>query len=221
MVNNQPLWSRQPPPHQAIVSLFTPQFGLIHQNIHHGVSTHHLIEHASILTSLLQIYPNSSNQRGLREDISMLVSLQNQHIAQWIKVESQHSPKRRKSNMDSAANVANRTTQSTGLGTRADNEGDKALRHVFSANAAIWQDGTGHGVADVYAAAPPPSPVARLTQHCQSTHELATEATVKASASQPWINPMTSNNAAPTTPKRIRTAKRRNTSSSTSPSRGR
>ena len=217
-VNNQPPWSRQPP-HQTIVPLFKPQFGLIHQNIHCGVNTHHLIEHASILTSLLQIYPNSSNQRGLREDISMLVSLQNQHIAQWIKAESQHSPKRRKSNTDTAALVANRTTQPTGLGTRAENEEDKALRRVFSANADMWQDGTGHGVADVFAAAPPPSPVVRLTQHCQSTHGLATEATVKAPASQPWISLMTSNNAAPTIPKRIRTAKRRNTSS-TSPSRG-
>ena len=188
----------------SIVPPYTPQVGahsLIHQTVYGGTNVHHLIEHTSLITSLLQIYPSFSNQRELQKDILMLVSLQNQHIAEWIKTESQHSPKRKKSNTDSAAILDSRRRQTTTLEMRVENEEDTALRHIFSANAKMWQDGTGNGVADVFAAAPTSSPVARPTQHSQDTGDDATQTKVKKQTSQLGID-SAGFNSTPTTPKR-------------------
>ncbi|KAG9187277.1 hypothetical protein G6011_05148 [Alternaria panax] len=132
----------------------------IHQDPDPDFVVGHLIEHTSLITSLLQLYPHSTDQRGLKNDISMLVQVQNQHVTDWIKVESQNSRKRRKDNSGSAARLDNRPQPIMTHGTRIQKDNDNTLRQVFSANADMWQDGTGHGVADVFAVSPASSPVA-------------------------------------------------------------
>ncbi|KAF1947536.1 hypothetical protein EJ02DRAFT_365086 [Clathrospora elynae] len=119
----------------------------------------HLIEHTSLVTSLLQIYPHSMDQKGLRQDISMLVSVQNLRMAEWLNADSQISRKRRKSDTDSAIGVSSNTT------TKVQNEQDSVLRLAFSANADMWRDGTGEGVADVFAVALGSSPVASFDEN--------------------------------------------------------
>jgi hypothetical protein len=121
-----------------------------------------LIEHTSLITSLLQTYPYSKDQKGLREDISMMVNVQNRHMTEWMKSESQSARKRRKIEDENAARVNQAKTAAT-TAVRVQKEQDSALRNVFSANADMWQDGTGHGVADVFAAEPASSPVASFT----------------------------------------------------------
>ncbi|KAK1907078.1 hypothetical protein P3342_006266 [Pyrenophora teres f. teres] len=219
MVDDRHSWSK-PLLQRNIIPPSIPQTGAhssIHQNVHRGVNIHHLTESTSLITSLLQTYPSSSNQRGIREDISIMASLQHQHIIEWLKAESQHSPKRRKSNNnESAVPIDSRTRGTRTLKTRVENKEDTALRSVFSANADIWQDGTGHGVADVFAAAPASSPVARPTQYSRSTEEVTTDTADTKKTSQPRIGSTNSISIAPTTPKRTCTAKRHKTYSSTS-----
>ncbi|CAO2652530.1 Nn.00g008130.m01.CDS01 [Neocucurbitaria sp. VM-36] len=124
-----------------------------------------LTEHTSLLTSLLQAYPNSPDQKGLREDIAMLVSVQNQRVRTWMKSESQIARMRRKSNhTDSANSVVSHVdgnVESANLSAamsaqqRLENEKkkqqDNEMRQIFSATANMWQDGSGQGVADVFA----------------------------------------------------------------------
>ncbi|KAJ4373287.1 hypothetical protein N0V83_003581 [Neocucurbitaria cava] len=62
-----------------------------------------LTEHTSLITSLFQAYPHSTDQRGLREDIAMLVSVQNQRMRAWMKSEKQLARKRKQSEADSGA----------------------------------------------------------------------------------------------------------------------
>jgi hypothetical protein len=122
-----------------------------------NLSINHIIELSSLVTSLLRIYPHSADQKGLREEISMMVSMQNQHITKWIKSECQSSRKHRKSSPDSAVSLGD-IEQGQATALRHSKEQDNALRQVFSASADMWQDGTGHGVADVFAAAWSSSP---------------------------------------------------------------
>ncbi|KNG44385.1 hypothetical protein TW65_08739 [Stemphylium lycopersici] len=121
-----------------------------------------LIEHTSLITCLLQIYPHSTDQKGLREDISMMASAQTQHIAEWMSSESQDLRKRMKVNRQDAVNADTEMRPSTALCNRVLDEKDRELRQAFSASADMWQDGTGHGVADVYATTPASSPGGRF-----------------------------------------------------------
>jgi hypothetical protein len=89
-----------------------------------------LVAHSSLLTSLLQIYPKSIDQKGLRQDIACLVSAQKQRVDEWTKPDRYLS------------------SASTDVGaTREDDE----VRSLLSAAAGMWQDGSGEGVADVFA----------------------------------------------------------------------
>jgi hypothetical protein len=112
----------------------------------------HLIEHTSLITSLLQAYPHSKDQKGLREDISMMMNVQNQHLVKWKTAESETFRKRRKPNGEGTSNVVQ--VARTAAATKVREEHDNALRYVFSANADMWQGGTGHGIADTFEAAP-------------------------------------------------------------------
>ncbi|KAF1837390.1 hypothetical protein BDW02DRAFT_139525 [Decorospora gaudefroyi] len=119
-----------------------------------------LIEHSSLITSLLHTYPHSTDQTSLRQVISMIVALQNQHITAWINADTQNPRKRSKSNSDSAICVDGDVHASTAV--KVQKERDTALRKVFSADADLWQDGTGHGVVDVFVATAALSPARRL-----------------------------------------------------------
>ncbi|KAF1844293.1 uncharacterized protein K460DRAFT_419221 [Cucurbitaria berberidis CBS 394.84] len=133
-----------------------------------------ITEHTSLLTSLLQLYPHSTNQKGIREDIAMLVSVQNQRVKEWMKIESQNARKRRKSNTDSTISVSHRkdgsvqSAMATGIRAQQQLEQEKRkgqddeMRRVFSATANMWQDGSGQGVADVFANARSSSPTPRF-----------------------------------------------------------
>lgn len=118
-----------------------------------------LVEHASLLTSLLRVYPESTEQTGLREDIALLASVQNQHLIDWLNFERGQS---RKQGNTSTSRVSNITANSRArtLAAHVKEQGkaetetrrrhDDEIRCLLSANAKLWQDGSGLGVADVY-----------------------------------------------------------------------
>jgi hypothetical protein len=116
----------------------------------------HLIEHTSLITSLLELYPHSTDRKGLRNDISMMVQVQNRLLSDWMKAESQPYRKRRKYNTIS---IVSPPQSIVTRAMRTQNEKDHTLRQAFSASADMWQDGTGYGVADVFAVVPASSPV--------------------------------------------------------------
>jgi hypothetical protein len=131
---------------------------IIHRDPDPNFLVRHLIEHTSLITSLLQLYPHSTDQKGLRNDVSMMVQVQNQYVTDWMKAESQCSRKPQKNN-ESTVSLDNRPQPIINPATRVRNEQDLALRQILSANADMWQDDTGHGVADVFAVVPASSPV--------------------------------------------------------------
>jgi hypothetical protein len=88
-----------------------------------------LVAQSSLLTSLLQMYPKSADQKGLRDDIGSLVSAQKQRVEQWIQSESPVSSASRDAGVDKK---------------------DEAVRNLLSATAGLWRDGSGEGVADVF-----------------------------------------------------------------------
>ncbi|KAF2714895.1 hypothetical protein K504DRAFT_13453 [Pleomassaria siparia CBS 279.74] len=54
-----------------------------------------LTSHTRLLTDLFQIYPHSRDQAGLREDIAMLVSVQNQRLRDWLRAENKENARKR------------------------------------------------------------------------------------------------------------------------------
>lgn len=102
-----------------------------------------LISQTSILTSLLQVYPRSTDQKGLREDISMLVNVQNRGMNQWIKDEKKK---------DSTVERAKKAVDGLLAKEREQRQRDEEVRSLLSAQAGIWADGSGEGVVDVFAA---------------------------------------------------------------------
>ncbi|EUC39108.1 hypothetical protein COCCADRAFT_81303 [Bipolaris zeicola 26-R-13] len=115
-------------------------------SVQSSVNIHRLIEHTLLLTSLLQIYPHSKNQQDLREDIRTMLALQNHHMTAWLGSESPNMSRQKESS--SGNNYVN--TQPKPLSSDTLNEADREVRRAFSASAKMWQDGTGHGVADVF-----------------------------------------------------------------------
>ncbi|KAH9872462.1 hypothetical protein IAQ61_005298 [Plenodomus lingam] len=133
----------------------------------------HLIDNTILITSLLQIYSKSRDQRGLRQDLSMLVSVQNQRFAAWQKSEAdaarkQRAMRKKDVNAKKSAVVAPPTAQDAaraalreiwqGGGQSQTVEQaeptkttmDSQMRDLLSAGAGMWQDGSGVGVADVF-----------------------------------------------------------------------
>ena len=77
-----------------------------------------------------------------------------------METESQSSRKRTKNNGDGADNLASHAQPIITPAMKVQNEKDHTVRQALSADADMWQDGTGHGVADAFAAVPPSSPAA-------------------------------------------------------------
>jgi hypothetical protein len=93
-----------------------------------------LTAQSSLLTSLLQLYPKSTDKGGLRDDIAKLFTDQKDRVEQWIEAESPAE----------SASTASRINEAE---TRKDDE----VRNLLSVTAGMWQDGSGEGVADVFA----------------------------------------------------------------------
>jgi hypothetical protein len=119
-----------------------------------------LIEHATLLTSLLRTYPQSKDQKGLRENIAMLASVQNQHLADWLsfeigqsrKLAGPHKPRVSRSTAASPTeHIAPVLTEQQRAEADRKKEQDDKIRGLLSASGGLWQDGSGLGVADVYA----------------------------------------------------------------------
>lgn len=114
-----------------------------------------LIEHALLLASLLKTYPYSADQAGMREDIAMLASVQNQCLADWLNSKVPESRKQAHSNalyansnkddISTARIALLHTTKMNVQGMR-----DEKVRGLLSSDSEIWQDGSGMSVADVY-----------------------------------------------------------------------
>lgn len=118
-----------------------------------------LIEQASLLTSLLRVYPRSTDQKGLREDIAMLASIQNQHLADWLnfevsqsrKLASPHTPRVSRGQAISPTKPAiSYLTAGELAAAEQKRRQDNEIRGLLSANAKVWQDGSGLSVADVF-----------------------------------------------------------------------
>lgn len=99
-----------------------------------------LIAQSQVLTSLLQKYPASQDKKGVREDVAMLVSVQNERLEMWMRYEGRG---RRR-----AGSGGSREYVAQGEESKADGDGE--VRYLLSAGATMWQDGSGEGVADVY-----------------------------------------------------------------------
>ncbi|KAF1927236.1 uncharacterized protein M421DRAFT_185476 [Didymella exigua CBS 183.55] len=119
-----------------------------------------LIQQASLLTSLLRVYPRSADQKGMREDIAMLASIQNQHLADWLnfevgqsrKMASPHTPRVRSAAAVLPGRRAPRAVAADELvEAEKKRKRDDEVRRLLSAGAEVWQDGSGLSVADVFA----------------------------------------------------------------------
>lgn len=119
-----------------------------------------LVEQASLLTCLLQAYPHSNDQKNLRKDIARLATVQNQHLADWLNFEvgqsrklvSAHKPRVSESVAASPTKpVVPRLTNGERAEVGTKSKQDEEIRGLLSADAEMWQDGSGLGVADVYA----------------------------------------------------------------------
>lgn len=117
-------------------------------------------EQASLLTSLLRVYPRSADKHGLRDDIAMLASVQNQHLADWLNFENGQSDKQANLHAASVSRVTTGSLAKRLFQRLVDQEWakeaemkkqDDEVRSLLSADAELWQDGSGLGVADVYA----------------------------------------------------------------------
>lgn len=108
-----------------------------------------LVAQSQILTSLLQKYPRSKDKKGVREDIAMLVSVQNERLETWMQHEAKG--KKRGGGKDGVGSVGKGKGEAVREEMRKDKDGE--VSDLLSAGAGMWQDGSGEGVADVYQAA--------------------------------------------------------------------
>lgn len=126
------------------------------------------IEHTWLLASLLQAYPQSADQNGLREDISMLVFVNNKHMADWLDFEAEqsqrleisHNPRWSRSTTFPTQPFTPCFTSKELAEMEIKKRQDDEIRSLLSANADLWQDGSGLSVADVYAGTRASTPAA-------------------------------------------------------------
>jgi hypothetical protein len=120
-----------------------------------------IIERGSLVTSLLRMYPQSADPEGLRQEILVLASVQNQQLGNWLIFEERqtrnspnpHTTQTSRSTVIPSAKPLERDLSS---GTKVEAEElrrrqDDKMRQLMSADAEHWQDGSGLSVADVHA----------------------------------------------------------------------
>ncbi|KAI8932628.1 hypothetical protein NX059_010126 [Plenodomus lindquistii] len=138
-----------------------------------SIEINNLVQLTTLLSSLLTIYPRSIDQKGLREDIAMLTSVQNQRLEAWQSSEADVAKRYKKSvgsgnrgatlasanamkaserDSSSGTMLRERGQENVNIVEKAREQGkDAHMRGMLSAGAGMWQDGSGVGVADVYA----------------------------------------------------------------------
>lgn len=118
-----------------------------------------IIERASLLTSLLRMYPQSADPEGSRREIVMLASVQNQHLTKWLHFEGRQTRKPpnpqtpqpgRSTGNPSAKPLERDLSSSTMAEAETRRRQDDKMRQLLSADAEHWQDGSGLSVADVH-----------------------------------------------------------------------
>lgn len=168
-----------------------------------------IIERASLLTSLLRMYPQSADPEGLRREIVMLASVQNQHLANWLHFEDRqtrkppdpHTPRPGRSTGNPSAKPVERDLSSSTMAeAEARRRQDDKMRQLLSADAEHWQDGSGLSVADVH----PKMGVTSLSEDDGGTDTEGTAARIAPStreASSCPRGPMESESPTPSQPK--------------------
>jgi hypothetical protein len=114
-----------------------------------------LIAQSSLVHSLLNIYPRSTNKKGLREDISMLLSVQNQNVHAWMNAESRKRRRIEVPNEGSRIGKVSHAAQANKKDQAANNpeqvKKDDEMRTLLSAGAGMWQAGTDEALPEVFA----------------------------------------------------------------------
>ena len=119
-----------------------------------------IVERASLLTSLLRMYPQSADPAGLRREILTLVYVQNKHLVNWLAFEERqtqkppnpHTPGPGRSTGNPSTKPVERDLNSSTIAeAEVRRRQDNKLRQLLSADAGLWQDGSGLSVADVHA----------------------------------------------------------------------
>jgi len=101
-----------------------------------------LVAQSALLAALLSLYPRSTDPRGLREDIDMLVKVQSRCVADWVACGDCDEARGKR------AAVASEDAE-----LKKKKDADAEVRGLLSAGALIWGDAGGEGVAGVFAAA--------------------------------------------------------------------
>jgi hypothetical protein len=114
-----------------------------------NLNVHRLIEHSSLISSLLQAYQYPNNQHSLREDIRTMLLIQHHDVTVWLDSESRNTHTQKESSKDSAVGLDVQRNSVMSISRSSLNDDDE-VRRVFSASADIWQDGTGNSVADIF-----------------------------------------------------------------------
>jgi len=99
-----------------------------------------LIRQAALLNSLLQCYEKSTDQAGLREDISLLVDVQKKKVGEWIQSENQREKK-----------SDERVRRAVDKLLAREAEKDQDIRGLLCSDADMWQGGA-QGVAEIFGA---------------------------------------------------------------------
>jgi hypothetical protein len=132
------------------------------------------------------MYPQSADPEGSRQEILMLASVQNQHLANWLHFEDRqtrktpnpHTPQPGRIIVNASVKPVERDL-SSGTMTEAElrRRQDDKMRQLMSADAEHWQDGSGLSVADVHAK----TGVASLSEDGDGTDAEGTAATIASS----------------------------------------
>lgn len=128
-----------------------------------------LTELASLLTSLLRKYPQSADAKQSRDEIALLASMQNRHLAEWLEFEARQtrispspytprlagragstSPKPHARNLRPSAVTVTEVEMEKKRKEKKKGKRDDEVRGLLSADAVHWQDGSGLGVSDVF-----------------------------------------------------------------------
>ncbi|KAL6706048.1 hypothetical protein ACN47E_006150 [Coniothyrium glycines] len=134
--SNNPIPPRclNPPAHRKPDAQRSPPFP--------SIANTTLLTTTKLQSSLIQIYPSSSDQRGLLTDIALLAAIQNQQLEQWSRSEIDRFNLHR---TDSGNGVSG-THRAVQAGQQAAK--DIEMRDVLSATAVMW--GGGGGLAEVF-----------------------------------------------------------------------
>ncbi|KAF2786789.1 hypothetical protein K505DRAFT_367924 [Melanomma pulvis-pyrius CBS 109.77] len=141
-----------------------------------------------LLVDLFHVYPSSSNKTRLREDITMLVSAQNQRFDDWLATENHGREHKKAKISDKHFNASmrdgrdGRSQDETEEVTGKENEGIQAeprlpteleleVQKFLPSSSSLWDKSDGMGVAHVYATSPARSDWSIIDEEEEETEE--------------------------------------------------